>query len=191
MPAAFSIRRRSEHPVVRDSLQWSVLIRDFRRTDFDRLWRIDQECFEPGISYTKVELAHYIALRGSFTLVAEEEPGNERARPERAEGRPRLSTILGFVVAQRDRRGRGHIVTIDVLGSARRSGVGTELMAAAERRLREQGCDLVYLEAAVNNEPALRFYARHGYSVIQTIPRYYQGELDAFMLAKKLSPLAP
>ena len=160
-----------------------MLIRDFRRSDFDRLWRIDQECFEPGISYTKVELAHYTAMRGAFTLVAEAESrGGGRARSSK----PAVPDILGFVVAQRDRRGRGHIVTIDVITPARRGGVGTQLMQAAEARLVEKGCDLVYLETAVNNEAAIRFYSRHGYSVLKTIPRYYHGELDALLMAKKL-----
>ena len=171
-----------------DYLQCSVLIRDFHRADFDRLWRIDQECFEPGISYTKVELAHYMAMRGAFTLVAEDESRLSKD-DSRSDRRPRLSKppeILGFVVAQRDRRGRGHIVTIDVIATARRSGVGTRLMQAAEAQLVEKGCDLVYLETAVNNDPAIRFYARHGYSVLQTIPRYYHGELDALLMAKKL-----
>lgn len=162
-------------------------IREFRRTDFNRLWRIDQECFEPGISYTKVELAHYMALRGAFTLVAENEMGAEgRARPSAS-----TENIVGFVVGQRDRRGMGHIVTIDVVAGARRLGVATQLMNAAEVRLRELGCDLVYLEAAVNNEAALAFYQRGGYSVLKTLPRYYHGELDAFLLAKKFAKAEP
>lgn len=164
-------------------------IRDFRRSDFDRLWHIDQECFDPGISYTRVELAHYMGGNGAFTLVAE----SEAAPPAGYSGKicAASAAIAGFVVAQRDRRGRGHIVTIDVIASARRSGVGSQLMLAAEVRLREQGCDVVYLETAVNNEAAIRFYARHGYSVLQTIPRYYHGELDALLMAKKLPRIHP
>ncbi len=45
-------------------------IRDFQPSDFDALWRIDQDCFPPGISYSRTELKLYMRRRGSFTLVA-------------------------------------------------------------------------------------------------------------------------
>ena len=40
--------------------------------------------------------------------------------------------IVGFVVIDRDREGQGHVITIDVLPEARRSGLGSQLMTAAE-----------------------------------------------------------
>ncbi len=103
------------------------ILREFKREDFEILWDIDQKCFPPGISYSRIELAAYIRHRGSLTLVAE----STEARRE-AEGSP----ILGFIVAEVDRRGMGHIITIDVLGAARRFGIGSSLLAAAEDRLR-------------------------------------------------------
>ncbi len=149
-----------------------VRIREFRRADFMQLWRIDQECFEPGISYTRVELAHYMARRDAFTLVAE----NAEAK---------RSAIVGFTVAECDRRGLGHVITIDVLPAARRGGVGSSLMREAETRVQAGGCKAMYLETAVNNDAARAFYERHGYSVLRTLPRYYQGELDAYLMVKR------
>ena len=61
-------------------------------------------------------------------------------------------------------------------------------MAAAEERLRTLGCSTVFLEAAVDNAAALVFYKRHGYSVVQTIPRYYLDSIDALVLVKDLLP---
>lgn len=147
-------------------------IREFRRADFMQLWRIDQECFAPGVSYTRAELAHYMARRGAFTLVAENVEG---MRPE----------IVGFLVAECDRRGLGHVITIDVPKSARRSGTGSQLMAEAEARMQAAGCRAVYLEVAVDNTAALGFYERHGYSVLRTLPRYYMGKKDAFLMHKR------
>lgn len=149
-----------------------VRIREFRRADFMQLWRIDQECFAPGISYTRVELAHYMARRGAFTLVAE---NTESKRPE----------IVGFVVAECDRRGLGHIITLDVVANARRSGIGSMLMAEAEQRVGTAGCRAIYLETAIDNSAACAFYERHGYSVLRTLPRYYNGELDGLLMAKR------
>jgi [ribosomal protein S18]-alanine N-acetyltransferase len=146
----------------------SINLRDFRNFDFERLHKLDQECFPRGISYSKAELMHYMTRRGAFTLVAEE---GER--------------ILGFLVAQEDRRSLGHVITIDVHREARRKGIGILLMDEAEKRLRGRGCVGMYLEVAINNHPAIAFYERLGYSVLQTIPHYYQNNLDAFLMGKR------
>ena len=144
-------------------------IRDFAPEDFERLWRIDQECFDPGISYTRQELKSYIRSRGSFTLVAT--AGGE-------------DKIAGFIVAHAG--AAGHIITIDVIAEARRSGVGSLLLRAAEDRLRAAGCRVVGLETAVDNLSALSFYKRHGYMVARTWPRYYSNGIDALVLKKQL-----
>jgi [ribosomal protein S18]-alanine N-acetyltransferase len=155
-------------------------LREFRREDFDRLWRIDQECFPPGIAYSRMELAAYIRLRGAFTMVADSVSDN---------GGPSVksrSKVLGFIVAQANRRGVGHILTIDVPPSSRRFGVGSKLLATAEDRLCASACRTVVLEAAVDNVSALAFYKRHAYSIVKTIPRYYSNGVDAFVLEKEL-----
>ena len=50
-------------------------IRQFQKTDFDTLWRIDQSCFDPQLAYSRPEMAFYMRRPGSFTLVAEDEGG--------------------------------------------------------------------------------------------------------------------
>lgn len=150
-------------------------IREALPEDFDDLWSIDQRCFEAGISYTRRELAWYMKLRGSFTLVGE----------TRSSARAKWS-IAGFIVAQVLRGKLSHVVTIDVLPEARRTGLGTRLMEEAEARLRQAGCDTTVLETAVDNLAAIKFYKRLGYHVVKTIPRYYLDRLDAFMMVKQL-----
>jgi [ribosomal protein S18]-alanine N-acetyltransferase len=157
-------------------------LREFQREDFDSLWRIDQQCFAPGIAYSRMELAAYIRLRGAFTVVAEPVAGG-RERPAVVESLPK---VLGFIVAQATRRGVGHILTIDVSPVSRRSGVGSRLLRAAEDRLRAAPCHSVVLETAVDNSNALGFYKRHDYCVVKTIPRYYSNGVDAFVLEKEL-----
>ncbi len=156
-------------------------IREFRKEDFEPLWAIDQECFPPGISYTRIELAFYIRRVRAFTLVAE---GGSAGSPPVDQG------ILGFVVGEATPRGAGHIITIDVRGEARRHGVGSALLQAAEQRLSAGGSRHVFLETAVNNAPAIAFYKRHGYELIKTIPRYYKNNLDALLLGKRLNRVA-
>ncbi len=81
----------------------------------------------------------------------------------------------------------GHVITIDVDPSARRAGVGSLLLQAAEDRLRSEGARAVGLETAVDNIAALAFYKRHGYNVVRTWPRYYSNGVDALVMRKELS----
>ncbi len=166
-------------------------IRDFQPADFDTLWRIDQQCFPPGISYSRSELRYYIRRRGSFTLLAlydvstTTDPDSGKDKKNIPAASVENMAVAGFIVAEAD-RASGHIITIDVIAPARRSGVGSLLLRVAEDRLREAHCRSVELETAVDNLSALSFYKRHGYSVIGTSPRYYSNGVDALVLQKGL-----
>ncbi len=144
------------------------VIRDFEPDDLETLWRIDQECFPAGIAYSRPELKSYIRHRGAITLIAADH-----------------DRIGGFIVAHGG--ATAHVITIDVIASARRSGVGSQLLRAAEDRLRDAGSRAVGLETAVDNVSALAFYKRHGYNVIRTWPRYYSNGVDALVLTKAIS----
>jgi [ribosomal protein S18]-alanine N-acetyltransferase len=166
-------------------------IRDSSPADFETLWSIDQRCFPPGISYSRTELQFYMRRKGAFTLVATAEaPTNIDHVPQKTDARssatlPLDHSIAGFIVAEPGRTS-GHIITIDVAAAARRYGVGSLLLRAAEDRLRKDRCRSVGLETAVDNVAALAFYKRHGYSVIRTFPRYYSNGVDALVLEKDL-----
>jgi ribosomal protein S18 acetylase RimI-like enzyme len=150
-------------------------IRQFEKADFDTLWRIDQACFDPQLAYSRPEMAFYMRRPGSFTLVAEAEggevPGNR---------------TLGFIVAE-TRRKSGHIITIDVVAEARRAGVGSALLRAAEDQLLRAGVVAVALETPVNNATAIRFYKQKGYFVEKTVAGYYSGQMDALVMTKELA----
>lgn len=150
------------------------MLRDARPADFETLYRIDQRCFVPGISYSRLELRHYMQEQGAFTVVAEQD------------GEISGFLVGGVVSSPTLKKLVGHIITIDLLPEFRRSGIGTLLMDEAERRILAAGADLVRLEVAVDNEPALAFYQRRGYRMLKTIPRYYMNSIDAFVLGKVL-----
>jgi ribosomal-protein-alanine N-acetyltransferase len=148
----------------------AFVIREFKPDDFEILWRMDQECFPPGIAYSKAELKSFLRHRGSFTLVAVDGGAGKAA---------------GFIVVYGGPI--GHVITIDVDPTARRTGVGSLMLQAAEERLRAAGSRAVGLETAVDNLTALSFYKRHGYSVIRTWPRYYSNGVDALVMKKELA----
>jgi ribosomal-protein-alanine N-acetyltransferase len=145
-------------------------VREFTPADLEHIWQIDQRCFEPGISYSHAELAWYVSREKAFTLVAEDASAR----------------LAGFIIADRQRRGVGHIVTIDVLPEARRHQLGSTLLSRAEQWLREGGCKAVALETAVDNTGAISFYQRHQYSIVRTLPRYYSNGVDALRMMKTL-----
>jgi [ribosomal protein S18]-alanine N-acetyltransferase len=157
----------------------SYRIRQFQKTDFDTLWRIDQACFDPQLAYSPRELAFYMRRPGSFTLVAE---GN---RAEVSGNGSSPAAILGFIVAE-TRRKSGHIITIDVVAEARRTGVGSALLRAAEEQLLRAGAVTVALETPVNNEAAIRFYKQKGYFVQKTVTGYYSNQMNALVMTKEL-----
>ncbi len=150
-------------------------IREYQAADFDRLWRIDQTCFPPGIAYTQMDLTGFITRRKAITLVAEFAGDLDGA-----------VDIAGFAVAQPIRK-IGRILTLDIVLEARRFGLATRLMEECEERLRACGCQQVFLETAVNNEPALHLYHKLGYAILRTLPLYYPTHsLDAFLMGKTL-----
>jgi ribosomal-protein-alanine N-acetyltransferase len=159
-------------------------LRDFRPQEMETLWRIDQACFAPGISYSRLELATYLERPGAFALVAD--------GTEVSPGGTSSAMTVGFIVAEAGSRGTGHIITIDVLPRARAMGIGTQLLRVAEDRLRDARCQSVILETAVDNQAALSFYRRHHYTLVKTLPGYYSNGVDAFVLKKDLlSPPEP
>jgi [ribosomal protein S18]-alanine N-acetyltransferase len=161
-------------------------IREYRPTDFETLWELDQLCFPRGIAYSQQELSSFLARRHAISLVAEPDGDVDADSTGVPVDSSRLK-IAGFVVAHAIRHKYGRILTLDILPQARRFGLGTTLMMACEERLRSGGCTAVFLETAVNNEAALQLYRKLGYEVVNILPDYYASHsLDAFAMGKVL-----
>ena len=149
-------------------------VRKYQRADFERLLEIDQSCFIEGIAYSEQELRYFLAMPTAISLVGADD-----------------ENILGFIIADRFRprrasRSVGKIITIDVAPEAQHIGLGTLLMNSAEHELKQAGCDYISLEVAVDNDPALKFYKKHGYSVLKVLPRYYMDSIDGLLMGKRL-----
>ncbi|MGA9055466.1 MAG: N-acetyltransferase [Terriglobia bacterium] len=144
-------------------------LRAFRSDDLETLYKIDQACFAPRISYPREELSRFISQRGSRTWVAEE-----------------CGEIAGFLIAERQAQKVTHIVTIDVVDRWRRRGFGSLLMDAAEHWAREQKLLFVYLETAENNTAAQAFYEARGYRKVDSVANYYSDGTSAWVMLKWL-----
>jgi ribosomal-protein-alanine N-acetyltransferase len=147
-------------------------LRTYAPDDFETLYEIDQACYAPAIAYSRRELRNYLRFPGAECVVATTKNGRKR-------------TIAGFCITAHE-DDWGYIVTIDVLEAYRRHGVGTLLLAEAERRLAANGATEIGLDTAVNNVAGIGFWQRHGYRILGTRKDYYPGGLDAYAMAKKI-----
>jgi ribosomal protein S18 acetylase RimI-like enzyme len=142
-------------------------------SDFPKLYALDQDCFAPGIAWSKAELQYFLKYPGNIGVLVEDETGR----------------LAGFAIAGKQRRQGavfGRLITIDVDAALRRRGIGHRLLEETETQLRAQGATAVLLEVAVDNTTAQSFYERHGFIRTGRIPGYYLGRIDALVMEKPL-----
>jgi len=153
-----------------------IHLRGVERSDLDALFALDQECFPPGIAYSRADLRYYLSHPRSISIIAEDDT---------------TRSIPAFVIADSYlEKGKriGHIITIDVAPAARRTGLGRMLMNAMTDRLRTVDTATVRLEVAVDNLDAQNFYLQLGFSKIGRIRGFYNGTLDALVMERSLGP---
>lgn len=144
-----------------------VKIRLYEKTDFERLYEIDHQAFSERIAYSHLELQYYVRSRKCRTLIAEDD-----------------GTIVGFVIGCSEPSNLGHIITIDVVPGRQRQHIGSLMLAEIESWLWERGAKAIYLETPVDDTGAQGFYDKHGYFVIERVPRYYHKSLDGLVMMK-------
>lgn len=144
-------------------------IRVYHRDDFDALYRLDQECYPPGIAYSRFALRMFLMQPGTQAFVAEE--GDE---------------AVGFVLVEYRGADQGHVITLDVRADHRRRGVGMALLVEAEQWLAKRGVRRVRLETAVDNQAGIAFWEQGGYRRRTLLRGYYLDRIDAYEMEKEL-----
>lgn len=147
----------------------AVTLRSYEPHDFPALFRLDQACFPPGISYSKTTLRYFLKLSGADCTIATD-----------------AGKIAGFLLTE-ENPPLAHIITLDVAETFRRQGVGSMLLSESERNLARRGVKNVLLETATDNDVAVAFWKKRGYRVEAVLKRYYLGRLDALEMRKILS----
>jgi ribosomal protein S18 acetylase RimI-like enzyme len=94
------------------------------------------------------------------------------------------SLVIGSVMVGYDGH-RGWINYLAVHPDHRRGGLGRLLMAAAEQRLRQQGCPKVNLQVRSDNPSAVHFYRRLGYAVDDVVSMGHRLQDDSSSAADR------
>jgi ribosomal-protein-alanine N-acetyltransferase len=93
--------------------------------------------------------------------------------------------ILGFVMGYTSGT-YGAVYTLDVHPGYRRKGIGSNLIAALEKKLARMGAKAVRLEAALEKPGALELYRKAGYQERELVRNYYGRGNHAVRMWKKL-----
>lgn len=126
-----------------------IALRQFTLDDYDAVyefWRAIGPGLGLSLSDTRAEIAKKIERDPDLFLLALD---GER--------------IVGSVIGGFDGR-RGMIYHLAVAHSHRKRRLGRRLMAEVENRLRARGCRKCYLLVHNDNQHAIDFYARDGWS---------------------------
>jgi [ribosomal protein S18]-alanine N-acetyltransferase len=126
-------------------------------------------CFEER--WDAAALASLLAMPGALAFLAA------------AEAEP-----LGFVLLRRAAE-EAEIISIGVRPEARRSGIGRQLLAAAEAAARDGGAARLFLEVAADNFQALALYSTNGFTEVGKRPNYYRrigAAMTALVLSKEI-----
>lgn len=126
-----------------------------------------------GPAWDEAAFAGLLALPGRIALVASGASG------------PAGFLLLGQAADEAE------IITLAVLPTARRRGIGRALVSAAAAHAAAAGATRLFLEVADDNAPALALYARAGFVPVGRRRGYYAragGAVDARVLALPLTP---
>jgi ribosomal protein S18 acetylase RimI-like enzyme len=145
------------------------VLRVARMADLERLHRFEILCFREH-PFRRDHIAWILGNENAVALVQDGAEGLTAAMLLLFEGR--ACRVLSVGVAPR----------------ARRRGIATQMMQAAEAICRERGFPSIRLEVSTQNLPAIELYRRLGYRTDGVLYGYYSWGEDAYSMGKTLSP---
>ena len=74
------------------------------------------------------------------------------------------------------------ILMLSVNKNYRKSGIGSALITKFLEEMLIQNIKQVDLEVRTNNTAAINFYKKHGFDIVETIPKFYQNGEDAYIM---------
>jgi ribosomal-protein-alanine N-acetyltransferase len=154
-----------------------ISLRDYRSTDLDALFRLDEACFTEEFRFDRESMRGFAEKPNAIVQIAE----------------TNCDEIAGFVIVHVERVASelmAYVVTLDVAPDHRQKGLAMRLMREAEATALAAGVRWMQLHVFTGNKAAIRFYERIGYERIRVRRGYYGAAgLDAIVYGKELPGL--
>jgi ribosomal-protein-alanine N-acetyltransferase len=93
---------------------------------------------------------------------------------------------VGFIAPIRIEKRSARILVLAVLEPFRCQGIGSALIAAFTNECGLKGMSSVELEVRASNKAGIRFYTKHGYQVIDILPKFYKDGEDGLKMVRSL-----
>ena len=143
-------------------------IRPARAGDVDALVAIENAAFSAD-RISRQSFRRLVASRSAMVLVAWGD-----------------AQIVGYCIVLF--RAGSRTARLYSIAAAPNSGIGRQLLGAAESRLAERGSGVLRLEVRDDNHRAISLYERNGYRPIGRIAGYYADGMTARRYQKMLAP---
>jgi ribosomal protein S18 acetylase RimI-like enzyme len=147
----------------------SLRIREGTIDDLDGLTRLEQAAF--AVDGFRRQQLRYLLTRANASVFVADEAG----------------VVMGSAIMlwrKRAKVGRLYSIATDPITRGR--GVGRSLLQACEAAAVQRECSDMSLEVRVTNLPAITFYERHGFRVVEELPGFYEDGTDALRMRKRL-----
>lgn len=138
------------------------MIRKAGIEDLDHILRIEEDSFEEPWSRASIEAEFYKDFAEVYVYEC-------------------AGVVAGYIILW-DTGGEREILTLAVERDYRNMGIGRALVEKALSG--GENCSRWFLEAACNNQAALRLYGKTGFSVVGVIKNYYGEGKNAYRMAR-------
>ncbi len=149
-----------------------MIYRLYIAADFDRLYALEEVCFEPPSRFSRRFMRLLVQCSHAATWIAEE-----------------AGQIAGFAIVDwtvENSETTAYIQTVEVSPEARGEGVGRELLNRAENSARVACAHSIWLHVEEGNTAAIRLYKAQGYRCEAREEDYYPEGRAALVYVKLL-----
>jgi ribosomal-protein-alanine N-acetyltransferase len=146
---------------------FSPIFRPLTEKDLIEAYRLDQLCYEQGISYSLQTIFLFFYYFDQISYVVEVE-----------------DRLAGFIMTNMIKKNKAHIITLDIHADFRRKGLGSQLLIMAEEQLKKKGANSISLEVDIENYPAINLYEKFGFEKTRILKNYYRNRRDAYLMEK-------
>ena len=94
--------------------------------------------------------------------------------------------IIGFIVGMPTSLENARILMLSISEAQRRQNIGSELLKQFLIEAAQQNIENIELEVRTDNTKAIKFYEKHGFKIIDKLPKFYQNEEDAYTMKKTI-----